>query len=134
MTEKRKQTRTILVLAIVLVVVVAVILGVYLHNRPELTAGDKTITLTVITDETTNTHQISTDAVYLGAALKPGGLVAGEDSQYGLYVKTVDGITVDEAKMQWWCLTKGGAEVYTGVDETPIEDGDTFEFTLTTGY
>ncbi|MCC8123000.1 MAG: DUF4430 domain-containing protein [Oscillospiraceae bacterium] len=132
--ENKKQKQTILVLAIVLVAVVALILGVYFANRSELVEGDKTITLTVITDETTTVYEVSTDAVYLGAALKPGGLVAGEESQYGLYVKTVDGITADDTQMQWWCLTKGGAEVYTGVDETPIKDGDTFEFTLTTGY
>ena len=47
---------------------------------------------------------------------------------------TVDGVTADEAKQQWWCFTKGGETLMSGVDTTPIEDGDCCEITLTTGW
>ena len=57
-----------------------------------------------------------------------------EESQYGLYVKTVNGVTADEAKEEWWCFTKDGEDVMTGVDSTPVADGDHFEITLKTGY
>jgi len=60
--------------------------------------------------------------------------VAGDESQYGLFVKTVAGVTIDESKQEWWNFTKGGEPLFTGVDTTPIADGDKFEITLTVGY
>lgn len=70
----------------------------------------------------------------LGALLKREGLIDGEESSFGLFVTTVDGITADERKQEWWCLTKEGAQWNYGVDDTQIEDGDAFEWTLETGY
>ena len=61
-------------------------------------------------------------------------IIEGEDGQYGLFIHTVDGIKADEGKQEWWCLTKGGNNVDTGVDLTPIQDGDSFELTLKVGY
>ena len=58
----------------------------------------------------------------------------GTQSEFGLYITTVDGYTADESAQEWWCLTKGGQSVNTGVDSTPIADGDAFELTLTTGW
>ena len=46
----------------------------------------------------------------------------------------VNGIAADDSKQEWWCFTKGGEEMMTGVDTTPIADGDAFEITLTEGY
>ena len=42
--------------------------------------------------------------------------------------------TADDSQQQWWCFTKGGEMLETGVDTTPIADGDAFEITLTEGY
>ena len=62
------------------------------------------------------------------------GLIAGEESSYGLMVTTVDGETADYGRDQsWWCLTKDGAWMDTGVDDTMIADGDHYEFTYTIG-
>ena len=77
---------------------------------------------------------IRTNKTTVGEALLENGLIAGEDGAYGLYVKTVNGITADEANQEWWCLTKGGESVMTGVDQTPLEDGAAYEFTLTVGW
>ena len=74
------------------------------------------------------------DHRFLRQALEEQKLVEGEESQYGLYVKTVNGVTADEAKEEWWCFTKDGEDVMTGVDSTPVADGDHFEITLKTGY
>ena len=41
---------------------------------------------------------------------------------------------IGEAKEEWWCFTKDGEDVMTGVDSTPVADGDHFEITLKTGY
>ena len=74
------------------------------------------------------------DEEYLGPALQSEGLIDGTQSEFGLYITTVDGYTADESAQEWWCLTKGGQSVNTGVDSTPIADGDAFELTLTTGW
>ncbi len=39
-----------------------------------------------------------------------------------------------ESKQQWWCITKGGEQVNTSADQTPIADGEQFELTLKEGY
>ena len=52
-------------------------------------------------------------------AARRGGLIEGEDSEYGLFVKTVDGITANEDNQEWWSLTIDGEMAMTGVDSTP---------------
>ena len=75
---------------------------------------------------------INTDAENLRGALE--GLIDGDESAYGLMVYTVDGETADwDRDQSWWCLTKGGEWMDTGVDDTLIADGDAYEFTYTIG-
>ena len=98
-------------------------------------AQEKTIAFQVVhKDGSTQDFEIATTAGTLREALEEEGLIAGEESPYGLYVETVDGETADEGNQEWWCLTKGGEMWNYGVDDTQIEDGDAFEFTLTVGY
>lgn len=98
-------------------------------------AAAKTITLQVVHgDGGTKDFSISTGRETLGEALEDEGLIEGEESEYGLFVKTVDGETADDGAQEWWCLTKGGEMWSEGVDSTKLEDGDAFEFTLTVGY
>ena len=60
----------------------------------------------------------------MGAALLELGLVDGEDSEFGLYIKTVNGITLDYDKDgKYWAFYINGEYAMTGVDATPIEDG-----------
>lgn len=117
-----------------LVLVAALMLTVYALLSPKGMAGEKRITVTMIHGQSEKTQELRTDEAYLGGALEEQKLIAGEQGPYGMYVKTVDGVTADEAKQEWWCLTKGGETVMTGVDTTPIADGDAFEITLTVGY
>ena len=94
----------------------------------------KNITVTVCSDKGKEEFSVSTDEKFLGDALKNEGLIEGENSEYGIFIKSVNGIKADESKEQWWCITKDGENVMTGADSTPIEDGDRFELTLKTGY
>ncbi len=98
-------------------------------------AGPKDITLNVTHgDGSEKSFSISTDAEFLGEALQEEKLIEGEDGQYGLYITAVDGETADSDNQEWWCLKKDGEMTSTGVDTTPISDGDTFELVLTVGY
>lgn len=99
-------------------------------------AEEKQITVTVVDDKKQEeVFTITTRAEMLGDAVDEINLVQGEEGQYGLFMKTVNGVTVNDANQEWWCLTKnGGEEVMTGIDSTPIADGDAFELTFTVGY
>lgn len=130
--DKKKK---IIIAVVALVAVVAVALGLYAAFGPKGTAGEKVIQVqTVFADGTTQDHTIKTDAEFLRGALEQEKMVAGDESEYGLFVKTVDGYTVDDANQEWWRFTKDGEMVETGVDTTPIANGDHFEITLTVGY
>lgn len=130
-----KQTKLLRPLLLVFAVLIAATVLCTACTQAEPQVGVKTITVQIIVDgQDTVAKSITTDAEYLRGALEEEDLIAGEESQYGLFVKTVNGITADDAKQQWWCFTKGGADLFTGVDTTPIADGDTFEITLKTGY
>lgn len=119
----------------ILILLCCAALFIYNAFKPATNAGEKNITVTVIHgDESKADFTYQTDAEYLGDILQEKGLIDGEQGDYGLYVTTVDGETVDESAQEWWCLTKAGESVNTGVDLTPIADGDSFELTLMVGY
>ncbi|MGN0245506.1 MAG: DUF4430 domain-containing protein [Lachnospiraceae bacterium] len=73
--------------------------------------------------------EIHTDKETVGEALLELDLIAGEDSEYGLYVKTVNGITADYDKDQtYWAFYVNGEYAQTGVDSTNVTAGDTYSF------
>lgn len=129
----RRSIRLASFLLAVLIAAVALCTGC---TQAETETGAKTITVEIIVEGSdTVTKTLHTDAEYLRGALEEEeGLIAGEESSYGLFVKTVNGVTADDSIQQWWCITKGGEDLFTGVDSTPIADGDQYEFTLKTGY
>ncbi len=75
------------------------------------------------------TYQIYTDKRTVGDALLELDLIAGEQGVYGLYVKTVNGITVDYDKDgKYWAFYVNGEYATTGVDNTDIVEGATYSF------
>ena len=70
---------------------------------------------------------VHTDATTVGAPLLAPGLIDGDDSEYGLYVKTVNGLTVDYDKDgKYWAFYVDGEYAATGVDSTDITAGSTY--------
>ena len=131
----KQNKKFVIILSCVLVVLVAAFALIYAMTRPETNVGDKTITVEIISaDGTSKEFEINTDAEFLRGALEEKDLVAGDESEFGLFVKTVDGYTANEANQEWWCFTKGGEQLFTGIDTTPIADGEHYEITLTVGY
>ena len=73
--------------------------------------------------------QIHTDKETVGDALLELGLIAGEEGAYGLYVKTVNGLTVDyDTDGKYWAFYTNGEYAVSGVDTTTIEAGITYSF------
>ncbi len=130
-----KSTKKVVIAAVVLIVLVAALFSVYHFTRPEAAAGSKTVTVDVIHgDESTKEFVIKTDAENLRGALEQENLIAGTESEYGIYIQTVDGETADESVQQWWCITRDGEMLMTGADDTMIADQEHYELTLTTGW
>ncbi len=73
--------------------------------------------------------EIKTNKTLVGEALLEEGLIAGEDAQYGLYVKTVNGITLDfEKDGMYWAFYVNDQYATAGVDATKIVAGETYAF------
>ncbi|MBQ9083814.1 MAG: DUF4430 domain-containing protein [Clostridia bacterium] len=73
--------------------------------------------------------EVHTDKTTVGEALVEVKLIAGEDGPYGLYVKTVNGETLDYDKdKMYWSFYIDGAYAMTGVDQTKIEAGKAYAF------
>lgn len=80
-------------------------------------------------DKNTVTITVKTDKDTVGAALVELNLVSGSDSEYGLMVDTVNGITLDYNKDgKYWAFYINNEYAMTGVDSTPVEEGTTYAF------
>lgn len=92
--------------------------------------GNTEFTFKVVTAAgETKTFTVRTDKENVGEALVDAGLIAGEEGQYGLYVKTVDGETLDyETHGKYWAFYVDGTYGLTGVDVTKIEAGKEYSF------
>lgn len=94
----------------------------------ELGEGSKEFALTV-TDKDGNETQfeIHTDKETVGEALQELNLIDGEEGEYGLFVKTVNGITADyDADGVYWAFYVNGEYAASGVDVTQITEGDSY--------
>ena len=99
----------------------------------ELTAtvigeGETVFSLMVTTDEGQKLYTVQTDKETVGDALLALGIIEGEESQYGLFVKKVDGILADyDTDGTYWAFYIDGNYASTGVDTTKIVAGATYE-------
>ncbi|MBR4868781.1 MAG: DUF4430 domain-containing protein [Clostridia bacterium] len=84
-----------------------------------------------VTDGEGNTtyFTVNTNQTTVGAALLENNLIAGEDGDYGLYVKQVNGITADyNVDGSYWAFYVNGKYATGGVDQTEIKAGETYAF------
>lgn len=65
---------------------------------------------------------VNTEKETVGEALQELGILDGEEGDYGLYVKSVNGITADyQTDGSYWAFYVNGVYSMTGVDMTAIE-------------
>ena len=89
-----------------------------------LGSGQKTLTVQVQVQEHTVNFTIHTDKDTVGAALQEHGLIDGEESTYGLYIKVVNGITADyDVDKSYWSFYENGQYAMAGADTTTITEG-----------
>ena len=103
----------------------------YLSDK-EFGKGGTTVRVEVKAEEQSVTFTLNTDKSTLGDALLEYSLIAGDESEYGLYVKTVNGITADyDTDKSYWAFYKNGEYMQTGVDSTEISDGEHYKLVYT---
>ena len=90
--------------------------------------GKNSFTLEIVDgDGKKITATINCDDTIVGDALQAYGIIAGEEAEYGLYIKSVNGITADyETDGTYWSFYVNGEYAVTGVDMTEIESGATY--------
>jgi len=96
----------------------------------ELGEGETQFTFEVTgRDGNTETFTINTSETTVGAALLAVNLIAGDESEYGLYVKTVNGELADwNIDQKYWAFYIDGEYAMTGVDTTEVTAGSTYTF------
>ena len=100
----------------------------------ELGSGAKTLKVEVKAEEQTVTFTVKTDKATVGEALMENGLIDGENGPYGIYVKSVIGLTLDyETDGMYWAFYIGEELSPTGADMTEIADGQVYRFVATKG-
>lgn len=92
--------------------------------------GDTIFYFTVVDKEGNETEfEIHTDKQTVGEALIELDLIEGEEGDYGLFVKTVNGITADyDVDGTYWAFYVNGEYATSGGDTTTITEGDSYSF------
>lgn len=92
--------------------------------------GETVFDFSVVDKDGNETNfEIHTDKTVVGEALLELGLIAGDNGDFGLYVKTVNGITADyDVDQTYWAFYINGEYAMTGVDKTDIVPGDSYAF------
>ena len=90
----------------------------------------------IVTDLEGNetTFEYTSSASNVGEVLVAEGLVVGHDADYGLYIDSVNGIAADwDNDQTYWAFYINGEYAMTGVDQTPIADGETYTLAVEAG-
>ena len=87
----------------------------------EVKIGSRSVTLTVKSDKDN-----------LADMLAENGLVDGDTSEYGLYIKKVNGVTADyDVDNAYWGLCKDGEPTPVGASAITVTDGEHYELVYT---
>lgn len=91
--------------------------------------GSKTINVSVEAGEDSVVFTVKTDKTTLADALTEHGIIAGEITEFGLSVYTVNGMTANfNTENVYWALYEGEAYANGGASDIEIADGDSYRF------
>jgi hypothetical protein len=142
---KNSLAKRLLVWTVAAILLAATVLGATSCNRTaaeettthvelakpvEIGEGATSFTFSVaFYDGSIKVYYVKTDKTTVGEALTEVGLISGDYGPYGLYVKTVDGETLDyDIHQKYWAFYVDGALSETGVDRTDIVEGVLYTF------
>lgn len=131
MTDTKKTNRKLIIGITALVLLIVVFAAVFLLFRPKTVQGAKSITIEVVDNNAASTiYDLYTDAEYLRQAMEQAeGLeFSGTESEYGMMVETVNGVTADwNVDQSYWGFYVNGDYCNYGIDTQPVVDGDAFK-------
>lgn len=94
--------------------------------------GATSITVEVQAGEHSVAFELNTDKAVLADAMAEFDLVSGEESEYGLYIKEINGIVADyDADKAYWALYQGDEYSMAGADSVKVTNGSTYTFVYT---
>ncbi len=135
--RKSNLLKTALLICLCLVLTAATALTMTACKKDDPNDRDTPVTFTlkvIDLDGNETTKVIETKKWTVGAALLDEGIISGEDGQYGMYIKSVNGITADFDKDgTYWAFYIGDEYAMTGVDKTDITDGATYTLKIEKG-
>ena len=95
-------------------------------------SGKTTLIVKVTANENSVVFTLKTDKETVGDALLENNLIEGDESEYGLYVKKVNGIVADyDVDQSYWAFYIDGDYAMTGVDSTEIAEEVEYELVYT---
>ena len=119
----------------VLAVIAIIFGGIYAVFSPKATKGAKEISIEVVDDKgESKTYTAHTDAEYLRQVFDEieDLSVEGTESDYGLMVETVNGVTANyDVNGTYWAFYLGEDYCNYGVDQQPVEDGQAYRIVYT---
>jgi hypothetical protein len=143
-TTRRKTNRILaLALAVIMLTMLITLTACESDSSPgssspagaveDIGQGGKVFRFEVTDDnENVNAWNVHTDETILGAALLDVGLIAGDETAFGLMVTEVNGLVADfNANQSWWMLLIDGEMAMVGVDSIEIEPDVVYAFVYT---
>ncbi len=135
MAENKRMDKKVIIGAAVLAAAVVMMAAGFFLFREKPVEGSKAIVIEVVDNgQKTVTYNVKTDAEYLRQAMEEAeGLeFSGAESEYGMMVDTVNGITADyNVNGAYWSFYVNGGYCNYGIDTQPVQDGDTFRIEYT---
>lgn len=131
-TQTRKSGKAGKIIAAVAVVAILVVAFAFIYSKfsAKPVAGAKAITIEVVDNEQNSTvYELNTDAEFLKGAMEEaqGLTFEGEDSEYGIMVNTVNGVTADyNVDGAYWSFYVNDEYCNYGIDAQPVVDQDVF--------
>lgn len=117
------------ILSVIQIAALVMVMLVGCGKKPEATGSHEFTFVVVDKDGVETTFDIKSDKATVGEALLDEKLIEGDESEYGLYVKKVNGIeAIYENDGTYWAFYVNGEYASTGVDSTAIEEGATYSF------
>ena len=132
---QKKANKKIIIGIAVLLIAIAAFSGIYFLFGAKPVAGSKFITIEVVDDrQETTAYQLQTEVEFLRQAMEEaeGLSFSGTESEYGMMVDTVNGLTADyNTDGAYWSFYVNGDYCNYGIDSQPVLDGDIFSIRYT---
>lgn len=129
--DKKKKALLVLI-PIVLIALLAVVFFVF---KPGTSTGSKKVEIDVVNDAgDKKVYTVKTDAEFLRQAMEEtkGLEFSGDESEYGMMVTVVNGVTADyNVDQSYWAFYVNDEYCNYGIDQQPVADGDVFRIEYT---